>query len=460
MNSMQTLAGFIAGISTADLPGEVIERTKRHILDTLGAAFAGSASAETRAVLKTLRDQGAGGNCAIWGEHARLTARDAALVNGVSAHALELDDTGGCDHSGAVVLPAALAACGLAEQPVTGSDLVAAVVAGYDVGRRVLEACGGYATHNGTGWHSTGTCGAFGSAAAAARILRLSPEQTLWALGHAASYSSGLWAFVHDGSQTKRLHTGKAAEGGLMAALLARNGVTGASKVFEDVWGGFFNTFVPKGQQPEALTADLGQTWKLLRCSIKPHASCRSNHGAIDALLHLRAQHEGLAQRIGSVDVRLSKFVMSMCGGRDLATLTSAQMSMAYGMASAWVFGDANLERYLTPTRNDGRLVAAMSLVRLHPDDAMADLDEPEVTVHSEGRPSLTHRVAVALGAPTNPLSSEQLLAKFHDLAKVSQPLDRASALAQIVLKLEEVRDLRDLLELMPGHADEHALIA
>jgi len=455
----QQLGAFCAATRFDDLPPALVARAKQHILDTLGATLAGSAAFEPRQALAMLTAEPSSGTSPVWGTATALSARDAAFANGAAAHALELDDTGGCDHSGAVVLPAALAAVALSNRAISGRELLTAVVLGYDVGRRVLEACGGYAPHNGAGWHSTATCGSFGAAAAASRLLGLDAAQTTAALGHAASFSGGLWAFIHDASQTKRLHAGRAAEGGLTAALLAARGISGPTQVFEDVWGGFFNAFAPQSKQPEALLAALGEPWKLMRCSIKPHASCRSNHSTIDAVLHLLAANPGLAQQVRQVDVRLSGFVMGMCGGRDLASLASAQMSLPYAVAVAWVFGDAGLERYLAPVRGDARLSAAMSLVRLQVDPAMATLDESVVTITSEDGLVVSHTVPVARGAPANPLSASALRAKFQALALVALPRAQADALADQVLHLDEVDDARVLLPLLVGRSEAHALI-
>ncbi len=280
------LAAFVARTPADALPDDVVAKAKRHVLDTFGAALAGAAAVETRGA-RALTGAAERGGAPLWGTRRTAGARDAAFVNGIAAHALELDDSGGCDHSGAVVLPAALAALACAAGPVTGRECLSAIVLGYDVGRRVLEAAGGYSAHNGAGWHSTLSCGVFGAAAASARVLGLDAARTRDALGHAASFAGGLWGFIHDGSQTKRLHAGRAAEGGVLAALLAREGVSGPAHVFDDVWGGFFNTFAAQSHAPDALTDGLGTHWKLMRCSIKPHASCRSAHAAVDAALQL-----------------------------------------------------------------------------------------------------------------------------------------------------------------------------
>jgi 2-methylcitrate dehydratase PrpD len=454
------LGRFVAETRFEDLQPELVERAKRHILDTFGAALAGSAAVESRAVQELLGAESIGGRAPVWGIGASLGTRDAAFANGVAAHALELDDTGGCDHSGAVVLPAVMSVLAATGEPVSGQDLITAVVLGYDIGRRVLEASGGYAAHNGKGWHSTATCGVFGAAAAAARILRLDARGCAWALGHAASFSGGLWAFIHDASQTKRLHAGRAAEGGVLAAQMAARGVTGPQGVFADVWGGFFRAFAAEHARPADLTAHLGAPWKLMRCSIKPHASCRSTHGAIDAVLHLLASHPGAAGKVRRIDVALSAFVMGMCGGRDLATLASAQMSMPYAVAVAWVFGDASLRRYLLPTRQEQRIEAAMRLVHLRVDPAMADLDEPLVTISVEGMAPLARRVAVALGAPANPLPDADLLAKFSRLAEVALSAAQADRLASAVMDLDRLADARSLLPMLHGTADAHELIS
>jgi 2-methylcitrate dehydratase PrpD len=362
-----------------------------------------------------------------------------------------------------VLLPAALAALsapGYGDVPVSGRDLITAVVLGYDVGRRVLEACGGYSPHNGQGWHSTATCGTFAAAAAASKLLRLDATQTMAAFGHAASASGGLWAFIHDASQTKRLHAGRAAEGGLTAALLAGRGISGPSRVFDDVWGGFFNAFAPQSRQPEALLADLGSVWKLMRCSIKPYASCRSNHATIDAVRALMATHPGLAQRVARIDVRLSPFVMAMCGGRDLSTLSSAQMSMPYAVALAWVFGEAGLARYLAPARRDARLAAAMSLVQLHADPAMTALEEPTVTITSSSGETVSLQVPLALGAPANPLDDDALQRKFAELAGVALSTNGVATLAESLLNLHRLPDARALLPLLAGQAAQHPLLS
>ncbi|WP_321786188.1 MmgE/PrpD family protein [Burkholderia pyrrocinia] len=447
------LAAFVAQTAADALPDDVVAKAKRHVLDTFGAALAGASAIETRSA-RALTGAVAQGGASLWGTRRTAGARDAAFVNGIAAHALELDDSGGCDHSGAVVLPAVLAALSCAGRPVTGRECVAAIVLGYDVGRRVLEAAGGYAAHNGAGWHSTLSCGVFGAAAASARVFGLDAARTRDALGHAASFAGGLWGFVHDGSQTKRLHAGRAAEGGVLAALLAREGVSGPAHVFDDVWGGFFNTFAAQSHVPDALTDGLGANWKLMRCSIKPHASCRSAHAAVDAALQLAAGRTVAAAEIERVVVRASAFVARMCGGRDLSTLSSAQMSLPYAVAAALAFGDTGIGVYRADRRTDPRVTALLARIAVDVDPALGDLDEPTVILHRTDGGRESCHVPIALGDPRNPLSDAALLAKYRALAGMALDRAQVDALSDMCLSLDRQADARVMNDWLAGDAD------
>ncbi|MFI5013245.1 MAG: MmgE/PrpD family protein [Hyphomicrobiales bacterium] len=444
----ERFGNFVTGTRFAEVPAAIVAKARRHILDTFGAGLAGATSDEASRLLAMITATNEAGATPIWGTSERTTPRSAALANGVAAHSFELDDTGGCDHSGAVVLPAAVAALDLCTDAVSGGELITSVVLGYDLGRRVMEALGGYDPHNAAGWHSTGTCGTFAAAAAAARVLKLDARQCTSAIGLAASFSGGLWAFIHDGSQAKRIHAGRAAEGGLLAALLARQGVTGPRCVFDDVWGGFLRTYAHAPTDVDALTRDLGTSWKFESAAIKPYASCRGTHSAVDAIGKLL--DGGLTvDAITEVRLRMSPFLHGMCGGRDVALMPAAQMSLPYAVAARMVLGSAGLSAYAPEPRNDPRLHAAMAKIALETDDRMAPNDDPYVTVVAADGRRLEERVTVALGAPGNPLSDEALLYKFHELAGLVLSTAQARRLADTVLALDGVADARMLPTLL-----------
>ncbi|MDW9377151.1 MmgE/PrpD family protein [Sinorhizobium meliloti] len=446
------LASFLSALSFEALPADVVEKTKVHIADTIGAALAGVRSAEARIARRAAC---ATGSALIWGTGHRAAAREAALINGVAAHALELDDSGGCDHSGAVVIPAVLAAVAEAKQPVTGRELIASVVAGYETGRRVLEAAGGYDSHNGLGWHSTGTCGTLAAAAAVARLSRFDDLATGDAITLATSFSSGLWAFIHDGSQAKKIHAGRAAEGGLLAARLAGDGLAGPSKVFDDVWGGFFRAFNKDVCEPQKLCERLGEDWKVRRAVLKPYASCRGAHSAIDALGDLLSETGRDAAEIDRIELRLSAMLMGMCGARESGAIAPTQMSLPYALAARCVFLTAGLQAYAADRRADPRLRAVMDRMLLAVDDGMQPLDEPLVTLLFKDGARLSRMVPRATGSAERPMRPAAIRAKFGELAAMGIETEQADRLWRMLAELEHLEDCRALESLLAGDGDK-----
>jgi len=446
---VERLSARLAHTRFEDFPPATIAKAKLHILDTLGVALAGAASTETRTIMAGLRLGQDSGRSAAWGQDCSLNPRSASFINGVSAHALELDDSGGCDHSGAVVLPAALALLPEIGQPVSGKSLLRSVLLGYETGRRVLEASGGYEQHNGRGWHSTGTCGVFGAAAAAGSLLQLNAAQLGSALGIAASYAGGTWGFIHDGSQTKKLHPGRAAEGGVCAALLAQNGFQGPGAIFDpDTWGSFFSSFTPGQEHADALDADYGSNWRLNRCSIKPYATCRGTHSAIDGVQALLVTHQIAVQDITRIEVAMSPFQYGMCGSAVISTRAEAQMSLPYALAALLHYGRVGLAQLEESAFTRPEIGQWLARITTHSDAAMAEDAEPALTLQCGAR-QFHASIASPLGSPDNPLPPAQLLEKFMDLASGRLPPDRLEALRDTVLTLETRQDVRTLPDLL-----------
>ena len=437
------LAHFIAHTRFDDLPDAVVSKAQRHILDTFGAALAGARSEEARQTADALAAVDGAGRSPAWGTPLAFSPRNAALVNGIAAHAFELDDTGGCDHSGAVVLPAAIAALDATHAPVTGRELITAVVLGYDLGRRVLEGFGGYKPHNQAGWHSTGTCGTFAAAAAAASILKLDARAAASAIGLAASFSSGLWAFIHDGAMAKRVHAGRAAEGGLSAALLAAHGITGSMHVFADAWGGFFRTFAAAPPDPTALTRDLGTTWRISRAAIKPYASCRDTHAAVDAVGRVLDRGKLRATDVAEIRVRANSFLAGMVGGRVVDTLPAAQMSLPYAVAARTVLGSAGLSAYSAARRSDPVLRAMLERVLIDVDESVESSDRSTVKITLSDGSKIEELTRAPLGSPENPIGDAELTAKFEELSEPVLDAEPTQRLLEHTLGLEQVSDAR-----------------
>lgn len=444
------LAGLLTETSERAFSEATIGKTKTHILDTIGVSLAGARSFETQKMREVLLPSRGEGYCGVWGTSYSTNARTAALINGVSAHAYELDDSGGCDHSGAVVLPAAIAALADITVPVTGAAFLRSIILGYEVGRRVLEAAGGYETHNGLGWHSTGTCGVFGATVAVGSLLKLERHALSSALGTACSFAAGTWAFIGNGSSAKKLHAGRAAEAGILAAFLARSDFQGPAAVFEpDHWGSFFATYCGNHADPQKLIGDYGVFWRINRCSIKPYATCRGTHSAIDAINLIFAKTGLRASNVAKIDVGMSAFQFAMCGSKRVTSRAQAQMSLPYAVAARLHYGKVFLDELAHNAWEAPEITAWLDKFTIAIDKTMADEDEPEITIITHDEQEHRQRVETPLGGPDNPLSVEQIMGKYHDLSKGILPPKQIDAIQELITDLQDVPDVRALLPLL-----------
>ncbi|HHY47555.1 MAG TPA: MmgE/PrpD family protein, partial [Firmicutes bacterium] len=255
----QEIARWAANLKAGDIPTEVFDKAKECLLDWAGAALAGSIQTVSRLVSPIIDEAGSSAreSTILRPGLERTSCLWASFLNGFNSHILEIDDVhrGAVFHPGAVVIPAALA---LGERShVQGMELLLAIISGYEVSIRIGQAAGErhYAV-----WHTTGTCGTFGSAVAAGKILRLDEMEMLWCLGNAGTQASGLWQFLLDGSMTKPLHPGKAAFNGTLSALMAKRGFTGPRRILEGEKGFLAATSI--GYEREALTSGLGNEYR------------------------------------------------------------------------------------------------------------------------------------------------------------------------------------------------------
>ncbi|HXD40480.1 MAG TPA: MmgE/PrpD family protein [Ramlibacter sp.] len=450
----QQLAGYWARARFDDLPPEVVDSAKRFLLDTLAAGVAGGRTAVVESVVRAMRAGGSGpGEAVLWGRADTLPPAAAALVNGTAAHALELDDFGGCGHSGAVVIPAA---CALAQrQRSSGRDVILAIAAGYDVAARVLEGSGGYRPHNERGWHSTGTCGSFGAAAAAAKLLGAAPEEFVNALGIAGTFTGGTWAFLADGALVKRFHPGKAAETGLSAALLAQAGLTGPRQVLDAPWGGFYPTYAPAVATPERAVAALGRQFHILRSGIKPHACCRTIHACIDAVLEIVGSALGGSASVSALIVHGNAQTQRQFSRTQVGNLLEAQFSMPYCLAVAAQSGRATLDQFEPLRSGDPEVARLMALTEIRADRVLGPADYPSLEVVFKDGLRQLRDVPFAKGAPEAPVSDEELQAKAMTLLVPVLGEAKARELIGAVGSLEHCRDFSSITGLLtaPGGA-------
>lgn len=442
------LAEFVVGLQFSDLPPDVVLAAKRGLLDTLGASILGATTEEGMRVAAAVKDLDRSDETTIWGSNLRAAPNAAALVNGTTAHSRELDDFGGCGHSGAVVVPAAVTVAE-AIKGTDGQGLLTAIVAGYELASRATEAAGGYQEHNARGWHSTGTCGSFGAAASSAKLLGLDREHTTWAIGLSGSFTGGLWGFLVDGAMSKRLHPGKAAETGVMAAYLARRDFTGPAHIFEAEWGGFLSTYSPEVNDLALLTDRLGEEFRILRTGFKPYASCRGVHSSVDSLFKLRAEHEFTADDVEQIVVTSHPIPMQMVGHSTVDTMLEAQMSLPYGLSVALLSGDASLAQYSPDRIGSAEVRDVLSRIKIVIDPSLPSTQQATVEVRTKDGRSYRHRTDIALGAAENPLSDEALTDKFRVLTGMVFPEDQVEQLVNTIWHIEELDHLDPLWPLL-----------
>ena len=451
-NATRDLARFAAGLRFEDVPKDAVERIKLSALDSLGCCLFGATLPWTLKVADLADAEGAKPVASFIGMGKKSSVSLAALVNGTSGHAFELDDIHkeSIVHAGSIATPIAL---GYAEQKggSSGRDVITAMTAGYEVGHRV----GSAATQSlfFRGFHPQGTSGAFVAAATAARALGLDAGRFQHALGIAGSQAGGLMA-AQEGAMVKRFHSGRAAQSGVYSAQLAAAGFTGITDVLEAAYGGYLSSYSDK-PNPARLTEGLGTSWETLAVGYKPHAAVTSIHTALDVLGDLM-RDEGLKpDDIAKVDTGLSPMTHVHCAWDYKAQgVTAAQMNLYYGLAVIAFDGVAFTEQYREDRLNDPKIFDFIKRIEARVDP---EIEKMGAAFRHAARVKVTTRDGrtfekLALhrrGSPENPLQPEDIVYKFRHVAGsclAPDRLDRVIALVQTLEKLDSTRELIDLV--------------
>lgn len=411
------LAAFAANLRWDDVPAHVQRKAEDLWVDWFGSVLAGQNARPVQSIARFAFSQGpAAGASEVIGQSATTSPMMAALANAAASHVAEQDDVhnGSVFHPAAVVFPPAVA---VAQQiGASGAQLMAACVAGYEVGIRVGEFLG--RSHYKI-FHTTGTAGTLAAAAAVGHLLGLTPAQMQHALGSAGTQAAGLWEFLRTAADSKQLHTAHAAAAGLMAAYLAKDGFTGAQDIFTGPQG--LAAGMSTDANPAKLTDGLGTRWATAETSFKWHASCRHTHPAADALLQVMAQHQLPLSAIAAVTCHVHQGAIDVLGPvANPSTVHQSKFSMGTVLALAARFGHAGLTEFDTDylAADTVALRNKVSMVL----DAEVDAAYPQrwigkVTVRTTDGRSLQGRVDDPKGDPGNTLSREEITAKALRLA-------------------------------------------
>ena len=444
------LATFAAALRFEDIPAPVVRRTEDLLVDWFGSAVAGHGSRPVEALTRVVMRMGPStGSSEVMVNRALTSPYIAAMSNAAASHVAEQDDV----HNGSVFHPATVVFSPVVAMAqaigASGRQLLTAAVAGYEVGIRVGEFLG--RSHYKV-FHTTGTAGTLAAAAAVGNLLGLNAQQMQHALGSAGTQSAGLWEFLRTGADSKQLHTAHAAGAGLMSALLAQEGFTGAAQILEGAQG------MAAGMSSDAdvrkLTDGLGTRWATAETSFKYHASCRHTHPAADALLQVIQSNRLQPNDIVRVVTHVHQGAIDVLGPVvNPVTVHQSKFSMGTVLALAARFGYAGLTEFDGHfSEEDTRSFCDLVEMEL---DAEVDGAYPQrwigkVTVHTRDGRVLKGRVDEPKGDPGNTLSRDEISAKAIRLALYSQGATEAEmqAALKVLWGMEQVAVMPTLIPL------------
>jgi len=426
----RTLARYIVSAKPSDLPASVRKEAARTLLNWVGCTLGGSRHETVSIAISAMALFSGPAQASILGRKERLDILNAALINGISSHVLDYDDT----HSRNIIHPAGpviSAILALSEHhPVSGNEFVNALVLGVDAECRIGNSV--YPKHYDVGWHITGTAGVFGAAAASGKLLGLSEQQMLWALGLAATQPVGLQEMF--GSMTKSFHPGRAAQNGLTAALLASKNFTSSEQSLEAKYG--WANVVSAAHNYDDITKRLGESFEISKNTYKPFACGVVMHPTIDGCIQLRNENKLSGDEIDRVELRVHPLVMQLTSKKSPQTGLEGKFSIYHAASVALVEGAGGIEQFSDRAVRDRTIASLRDRVSTVVDSSLHG-DQVRIAVVTKNGRRLEKFVEHAVGSLDHPMSDKDLEAKFTGLANGVLPPDRQRKLMDLCWSVE-----------------------
>jgi 2-methylcitrate dehydratase PrpD len=440
MGETRTLAEYIVTSRWEDVPPDIRHEAARSLVNYLGCAVGGSGDAAVTAAIRAFGPYSGSRLAAVLGRAERLDPLHASLMNGISSHVEDFDDTTPQNYIHPSS-PVASALCAYASvNPVSGPDFVHAFILGFEAESRVGNAV--YPAHYDVGWHITGTAGVFGAAAAIGRLLGLSVQQMVWALGLAATQAAGLREMF--GSMGKAFHPGRAAQNGYASALLAEAGFTAGERAIEGPRG--FAAVQAADYDLAKVTAGLGTDFNLRRNTYKPFPCGIVNHPTIEACIRLHDEHQLDAPSIRAVRLRVAPLVLDLCNQQNITTGLQGKFSVYHGAAVGLVRGRAGVQEYTDEAVNDPDVRRVRETASATGDESLTE-DQARVEVELVDGRTLHQSIEQSLGNVHRPLSDAQLEDKFRAQSVLALPAAQVDAALALCWRVAELRDVRELIE-------------
>lgn len=435
------LAAWAVASRKEDVPAAIRREALRTVLNWTGCAIGGSRHETVDIAIRALKPFSGPPQASVFGRRERLDVLNASLMNGISSHIFDFDDTDlrTIVHPAGPVAPALVA---LAEyHPFSGADFLHALIVGVEVECRIANAV--YPQHYDVGWHITGTVGPFGAAAAAGKILGLSEQQMIWALGLAATQPVGLREMF--GTMTKSFHPGRASQNGLTAAFLAAQNFTSSDQPIEAArgWANVLST----ARNYHEITDNLGDRYQIAFNSYKPFPCGVVIHPALDAALQLRAENRLTADQIGRIELHVHPLVLELTGKKTPQSGLETKFSVYHAVAAAMVYGKAGEPAFSDRAARDRAVIALRDRVTAMVDRNIAE-DQVRMAVFLKDGRRLDKFIEHAVGSAKNPMSDAQLEAKFKGLTQGMLPPGRVDQLIEFCWNVEQAPDAAGLARL------------
>lgn len=447
-----TLARFVASTGYADIPPDVCGRAKQSLADFIGVALAGSKEPIGTSLLAMAREMAVAPEATLIGVNDQTSRFWAAVINGTIAHTLELDDGHilAHTHPGVTTIPAALATA--EKQKASGSELIAAIVLGYEVNIRVGDAVTPEAQYD-RGFHAGGAVGSLGAAAAVGHLLGFDWKSVAGAIGNCCLGPLAPMEPFRSGAMVKDFYGGWPAATGLWAALLAERGVFGPDNFLEGPRG--MLNCLSGHWDADGIVEGLGDRWSIMGTYTKKHAACSLAHTAIDSTLELQSQLTRPISEIDSIEVRTHVFAHEL-NEQSPSTAQGAKFSLPFVVACALLRGCVSLEEFSPAAlRNPGIMALAKKVtVKLDDEFTRVHLDHEDqrpskVTIRFHDGEVLEGRRVIARGWPEAPLTDEEFRKKYTALSGQAVSPSRGDEIWQVVQNLDALDDVSDLASLL-----------
>jgi 2-methylcitrate dehydratase PrpD len=440
MPETRALASWIVKSRLEDIPDDVRRESLRAILNYMGCALGGSPDVAVNNAMCAFAPFFGPGTANILGRGERVDPLHASLMNGISSHVYDYDDTTPKNyiHPSSPVASALFAYA--SANKLSGPDFVHAFILGFEAESRIGNAV--YPAHYDVGWHITGTAGVFGAAVAIGKLIGLSEQQMIWAIGLAATQAAGLREMF--GSMAKSLHPGRAAQNGYASALLAQADFTAGERGLEGPRG--FAAVQAANYDLAKITAGLGVDFDLRANTYKPFPCGIVNHPTIDGAIQIHNEHHPAPESIRAVRLRVAPLVLDLCNQRNITRGLQGKFSVYHGAAIGLVRGKAGIREYTDEAVNDPAIQRVRENANAVADASLTE-DQAHIEVELSSGAKLTRFVEKSLGNIHRPMTNQQLEDKFRDQAVLALPLDRVERVIELCWRIDQLAEVHEVVQ-------------